>query len=308
MLNFSLQTSALMLVPVVGLALAGCTARSLDEISSSYERLALQATEAQSARLQAPPARQPLQSVVPPTGSLGSAFLVIGRDALEASSGRGSDPRTKIAFYRVAASSAHFALVEEASTDRPVMVESNAVVKSSASAEPTHSSAAIMVEAVREAKPLCDGLQASRPPRDCTYLEIALSLANLAVVSQPWLFLPQFSESNSAQHVQAFSHSKDNAFERAWSAYQRDSNIALQKLGSPGGQPAQALGRVSSPAEYIHNNDQRAVCMVLMRRSKLRNLKTTIDGVVYQWNSDLGKVAENWYKTRYNSPAPQCAE
>ena len=46
MLNFSLQTSARMLVPVVGLALAGCAARSLDEISSSYERLVVQATEA----------------------------------------------------------------------------------------------------------------------------------------------------------------------------------------------------------------------------------------------------------------------
>ncbi len=308
--RLSLQALVRLFAPVIVLLLAGCATtggRTLDELSSSYERLVAQAAGSQSARLQDPPARLPRQSVTPPSGSLGSAFLVVGGDALNAGSGKGVDPATRIALYRVAASSAHFVLVEEASTGRPVTVAADAAATHPAAGEPAQSGASIMVRAVQEAKPLCDQLQANRPPRDCTYLQIAASLADLAVVSAPWLLLPQPSAANRAQHLEAFSRSPDDLFAAAWSAYQRDTGAALQTLGLASGQPAVAGAAVSGPADYIRNSDQRAFCVVAVRTVKVRALGATpIAGVDVTRNTDLLTAARTWYTARYNAPEPQC--
>lgn len=293
-------------------ALAGCgTARSLDELSASYERLAAQAGEAQAGRTQSPPARQPRQSVAPPGGSLGSDFLVVGRDALAAASGSRADPRTRIGLYRVAASSAHYALVEEAATGRPVVVPATPAASGSAAAGDSGvSGATIMLRAVNEGLPLCSGLQANRPPRDCAYLTMAPSLANLAVVSEPWLYLPQPTVANQGQtvplHVAAFTRSPDAEFASAWEAYQAASGEALEALGAPSGKPP-AVGATAGPPDYIRENDRRAFCMVATRAGKVSAINTTIPNVDVQRNRALAGNAETWFKMRYNTTtSPQC--
>jgi hypothetical protein len=297
--------------PVIILVLTGCatgtSGRTLDELSASYERLVAQAAGAQSAQLQDPSSRLPRQSVTPPSGSLGSAFLVVGSDALNAAAGNNVDPATRIALYRIAASSAHFVLVEEASTGRPATVEADAAVTPPAGGDPAQSGASIMLRAVQEAKPLCDQLQANRPPRDCAYLVIAASLADLAVVSAPWLFLPQPSGANRAQHIEAFARSPDDLFAAAWSAYQRDTGAALRNLGLASGQPAAAGAAVSGLADYMRNSDQRAFCVVAVRTAKVRALGATpIPGVDVTRNTDLLTAARTWYTARYAAPEPQC--
>ena len=296
------------LVPLAALVLAGCAARKLDDLTSSYERLAAQATEAQSTRAKDRPARLPRQSVGPPTGSLAPAFLVVGRDALDATSGRNMDPRTRVALYRVAASSAHFVLVEEAATGRPVTVAPDTAARSATAGDTAASGATIMLRSVREAAPLCDGLQANRPPRDCTYLGMAASLANLAVVSEPWLFLPQANAANLAQHAEAFSRSPDDAFEAAWVAYQRDSGLALQKLGAAAGQAVPAGVAVSGPGGYVRRSDARAFCVLATRALKVNAISptTAVPGVDANRNRSLLVAARSWYSTRYNAPEPDC--
>src|SRR5690606_9257986 len=93
-----------LLLCMVAVALVGCeTTRKLDELSSSYERLATEAGNASAAEQQGG-AGDVRNGVRPPSGALGSAFLVVGRDALAAAADGRADPRTRIALYRIAAS------------------------------------------------------------------------------------------------------------------------------------------------------------------------------------------------------------
>jgi hypothetical protein len=311
MQNRSIRACVLPAFALVLGALAGCgTARSLDELSASYERLAAQAGEAQAGRTQSPPVRQPRQSVAPPGGSLGSDFLVVGRDALAAASDSGADPRTRIGLYRVAAAAAHYALVEEAATGRPVVVPATPAASRSTAGDSGVSGATIMLHAVNEGLPLCSELQANRPPRDCTYLTMAPSLANLAVVSEPWLYLPQPTVANQEHtvplHVAAFARSPDAEFASAWEAYQAASGEALEALGAPSGKPP-AIGSTAGPPDYIRENDRRAFCMIATRAGKVSAINTTIPNVDVQRNRALAGSAETWFKTRYNTAAPpQC--
>lgn len=109
-----------LVLPALLLA-AGCAAgfgggggRRLDDLSASYERLVGQAEAAEQAR-RAPQATPPGLALVPPTGEPGPGFLEVGRAALETAADNSArmHPATRIGLYRLAAASAHFALVEE---------------------------------------------------------------------------------------------------------------------------------------------------------------------------------------------------
>jgi len=244
------------LLPVlVAVALAGCAApaRNLDDLSASYERLVAQ-------RQQPPPpaaVRRQGDPVAPLPGSAGSSFLAVGRAALEAAAAQGADQQIRIALYGLAARSAHFVLVEEAATGRPVEVVATMTAPGTPqAAQPGANGAAVMRRAVQEGGRLCgpDGAAGPRPARDCAYLGMAEGIARLAILAEPWVHRRGLgagaSAAERAELVAALATAPDADFNAAVEAYWRQS----------GAVPA------SAPlAPYVRTNDIRAYCIVFQR-------------------------------------------
>jgi hypothetical protein len=124
---------------------------------------------------------------------------------------------------------------------------------------------------------------------------MAVALANLAVVSAPWLDLPQpKGEALVREHLAAFARAPDADFETAWAAYRAASEAASAGPGSP---PANT---VFSVAQYLRLNDQRAYCMVLARTLKVRSLvPNAIPGVDAARNTRLEGEALAWLTARH---------
>ncbi len=300
----------LVVLALVAGALAGCGARTLDDLSSSYERLASQANAPQQAEPRSPSAAG-TRLVAPPSGNLGSSFLVVGRDALDAADSRGADGPTRIALYRIAASSAHFVLLEEVATGRNIGIVSPSKGQDAGmSADPGVSGAAVMRRAVSEGTALCNTVQ-PRPPRDCAYLVMAEPLAELAIVSEPWLHLPSITRPGQtdavALLVDGLGRAPDRVFNPAVAGYKAASDRALAQLGGSADAPGGVV-RPNSPRDYVRTNDILAYCIVAARALKTRSLPTdvTVTGIDRNALAAGQNDMERWVTQRHGIPAPKC--
>jgi hypothetical protein len=279
--------------------LSGCAARTLDDLSSSYERL----VNSQAVAHAPPSTRSPM---APAPENLGASFLVVGRSALDAAGGQNVDPFTRIALYRLAAASAHFTLVEEAVTGNPVTVtQAIRIGGTTGATDPGANAAVVMRRARLEGSDLCRGT-GQRPPRDCAYLGMAESTALLAVVSEPWIRWKN-SDLPAAERVAALRRSPDSTFNPAVLDYRSASQSALPQASASEG----AAGSAPVPgslAAFVRANDVRATCIVstraiLGRRPEVSDVGDVIDIAA------LGlaqREMEQWVMDRHRIPPPNC--
>lgn len=242
---------------LVAFLIAGCAARTLDDLSASYERLTVDASRAEAARRTTMNASGD-SMIVPPGANLGPAFVNVSREALKAAQNvPQSDVETRIAFYRLAASSAHFAVVEEARAG---------------AGTPGGGAAALLNEAQGRGNEACAQLK-TPPQRDCAYLAMANPLATIAASSEAWRLLKPQDNSTQPDRVRAVldEHAGDADFDAQLAGYQagRQKAVALAPIGASAAGPATAQ-RGGSAMDFLQVNDARVACLARKRSDLAR--------------------------------------
>jgi hypothetical protein len=278
---------------LLALLISGCAARTLDDLSGSYERLTADASQSESARRSAANASGD-SMIVPPGANLGPAFASISREALTAAQNvPQSDLDTRIAFYRLAASSAHFALVEEAR------------------AGPGSGAAALLNEAQSRGNEAC-ALLKTPPQRDCAYLAVAGPLATLAASSEAWRLIRQQDGVTQPDRVRAILDERagDADFDAQLAGYQagRQKAIALAPIGGSSAAGPAAAQRGGSVMDFFQINDARVACLA-RKRSNLAvwaaNRNQPPDRIDRQQARATADAAERRYADAYGGPV-QC--
>jgi hypothetical protein len=289
-----------LLVLVVAAALSGCAARTLDDLSSSYERLVASRTSSSTA-----PDR-PRTAPSPPAESGGASFLALGNSAIDAAEARGVDPTLRIALYRLAAASAHHVLVEEAATGRRIEVVATArSTGTPASNQPAASGVVVMRRATMEGTALC-GTSGMRLPRDCSYLAMAESLALLAVLAEPWIASQSVDTAPApavARLAEALRQAPDADFDAGWQGYQAASDRARAMLGGAGG------SGIVDPGGFVRSNDVRAYCIADARDALVQSVVdrgTEIPGVARPRATAAATTMRGWITARYGTGAAIC--
>ncbi|WP_395711771.1 hypothetical protein [Reyranella sp.] len=242
---------------LVAFLIAGCAARTLDDLSASYEGLTVDASRAEAARRTTMNASGD-SMIVPPGANLGPAFVNVSREALKAAQNvPQSDVETRIAFYRLAASSAHFAVVEEARAG---------------AGTPGGGAAALLNEAQGRGNEACAQLK-TPPQRDCAYLAMANPLATIAASSEAWRLLKPQDNSTQPDRVRAVldEHAGDADFDAQLAGYQagRQKAVALAPIGASAAGPATAQ-RGGSAMDFLQVNDARVACLARKRSDLAR--------------------------------------
>lgn len=236
---------------LLALLVSGCAARTLDDLSASYERLTAEASQSEANRRTASASGDSM--IVPPGADLGPAFANVSREALKAAQDVSSSALdTRIAFYRLAASAAHFALVEEARSS-PGTAGGGA--------------AALLNEAQSRGSEACAQLK-TPPQRDCAYLAVASPLATLAASSERWRLLKPQDKVTQPDQVRAILDERagDADFDAQIAGYQagRQKAIALAPIGASAGGPTTAQ-RGGSVMDFFQLNDARVACLARKR-------------------------------------------
>lgn len=289
------------------IALPGCAARSLDDVSASYERLVAAHRERSNPQAPTPPPGSP------PQESLGASFLAVGLAAREAAGSGTTDPSISIALYRVAAASAHFVLVEEAATGRRVAVVATARKQAMpAAAEAGASGVVIMRRATSEGSALCEANRYPLP-RDCSYLALAESMALLAVLAEPWIrsnSVADASSSEVASLARALQEARDADFAAAMEAYQTGSDRARSGLAQAGVAPGPSTDDASDPASFVRANDVRAYCIAAARNALVQSVNdrdVSIDGITREGAEAVATRSRVWLIARHGNTAPRCS-
>jgi hypothetical protein len=248
------RSRAALLCILTALVVSGCAARTLDDLSDSYERLTADANRAETNRRSAASASGD-SMIVPPGANLGPGFAKVSREALNtAQNVPQSDLATRIAFYRLAASSAHFALVEEA--------------RASPGASRTDSSgaAALLNEAQSRGNEACAQLK-TPPQRDCAYLAVANPLGTLAASSEAWrLTRAQDATPPNAVRSVLDERASDADFDAQLEGYEagRRKAAALAPMGAPAAASTTAQ-HGGSVMDFFQANDARVACLARKR-------------------------------------------
>ncbi|MGD9879846.1 MAG: hypothetical protein AB7F22_24660 [Reyranella sp.] len=248
---------AALLCLLVALLIPGCAARTLDDLSASYERLTVDASQAEANRRMTANASGD-SMIVPPGANLGPAFATISREALKAAQNvRQSDLETRIAFYRLAASSAHFALIEEARAGPGA---------------PGGGAATLLNEAQSRGSEACAQLKAP-PQRDCAYLAMAGPLATLAASSEAWRLIKPQDGVTQPDRVRAVLDERagDADFDAQLAGYQagRQKAVSLAPIGASAAGSA-AVQRGGSVMDFLQVNDARVACLARKRSDLAR--------------------------------------
>lgn len=241
---------------LVALLISGCAARTLDDLSASYERLTVDVGQAEANRRTVNIAGDSM--IVPPGANLGPAFANIAREALKAAQNvPQSDVETRIAFYRLAASSAHFAIVEEARAGPGT---------------PGGGAAALLNEAQSRGNEACAQLK-TPPQRDCAYLAVASPLATLAGSSEAWRLVKPQDGTTQPDRVRAVLDERagDADFDAQLAGYQagRQRAVVLAPIGTSATGSATAQ-RGGSVMDFLQVNDARVACLARKRSDLAR--------------------------------------
>jgi hypothetical protein len=287
--------------------LPACAARNLDDLSSSHERLVA------AHRERSRPDARPAPSGSPPHESLGASFLAVGNAAREAAGSGATDPSIRIALYRVAAASAHFVLVEEASTGRRVAVVATAQKPTTPTAvEAGASGVVIMRRATSEGSALCEANRYPLP-RDCSYLAVAESMALLAVLAEPWIRRNSVGSAPSAEVASlagALQQAPDADFDAALDAYRRGSDRARSGLAQAGLALGSGAEGTSDPAGFVRANDVRAYCIAVSRNTLVQSVAdrgTAIPGITREGAGAAETTSRNWLTERHGDAPISCA-